>query len=71
MYARGIRGLGRVADRKIAPFWLAPSPGLSYTHLSISAVFQDGDRRLELVCHDGSRCGGRVFSMDGDFLWVT
>ena len=25
----------------------------------------------EVVFHDGSRCGGRVFSMAGDFLTVA
>ena len=38
---------------------------------SISAVFQDGGRRPEVVFHDGSLCGGRVFSMDDDCLSVA
>ena len=33
---------------------------------SIPTVIQDGGRRLEVVFHDGSRCGGRDFSMNGD-----
>ena len=71
MYGLGDPRIGRAADWKIAPFWLARFPlGCPTSHSSMSAVFQDGGRRHDAVFYDGSRCGGRVFSMDGDCLKV-